>query len=73
MSATTIPAVRHTMQYYREKESAVFRTIPGMEELLQADSSGFSDLEIKYPDAAFALMIATNLHSGDSEQNEIHQ
>ena len=31
------------------------------------------ELEVKYPDAAFALMISENLFAGDREQNEIHQ
>ena len=32
-----------------------------------------AELEMKYPDAAFALMISDNLFVGDRELNEIHQ
>ena len=32
-----------------------------------------AELEAKYPDAAFALMISDNLFVGDRELNEIHQ
>lgn len=71
---TTIPTAKHhTMQYYREKEQAVFSKLPGMDALLHADFDSMTDLERKYPDAAFALMTANNLFAGDHEQNTIHQ
>ena len=45
---------------------------------LRADIGCFNvesipELEVQYPDAAFALMISGNLFVGDREQNEIHQ
>lgn len=72
-SAVITPSVHYTMQFLREKEQTVFNTIPGMERLRWATPDTISELEAKYPDAAFALMIANNLHIGDREQNEIHQ
>ena len=66
-------AAYHSNQYYREKEKAVFSTIPGMDELLTADRSSFYELEKKFPDAAFVLRTVSNLFTGDHEQNTIHQ
>ena len=56
-----------------ETESAVYSQIPGMEKLLHAAPDAVPELEVRYPDAAFALMISENLFAGDQEQNEIHQ
>ena len=64
---------RVTMRQLQEAEAAVFSQIPGMGELLNATQETISDLEAKYPDAAFARMISANLFTGDWEQNEIHQ
>lgn len=52
-------AISHTMQELLQRQEAFFRRIP--------------ELEAKYPDAAFALMISDNLFVGDRELNEIHQ
>ncbi|MBP3672300.1 MAG: hypothetical protein J6J18_00560 [Oscillospiraceae bacterium] len=74
MNTTSVStAAHHTVQYYLEKEQAVFSTIPGMDALLHADRSTIAELEHEYPDAAFALMTADNLFAGDREQNIIHQ
>ena len=56
-----------------ETESAVYSQIPGMEKLLHAAPEAAPELEVQYPDAAFALMISDNLFVGDRELNEIHQ
>lgn len=56
-----------------ETENAVYSQIPGMEKLRHAAPDVVPELEVKYPDAAFALMISENLFAGDREQNEIHQ
>ena len=69
MSTTNI----HTMQYYRQKEAAVFASIPGMNDLLNAGNGSLTDADTKYPDAAFALMTSNNLLCGDRELNEIYQ
>ena len=55
------------------READVFSHIRGMDVLLQAPPEKADDLQAKYPDAAFALMISDNLFVGDREQNEIHQ
>ena len=74
MNTTTVSqTTHHPLQYYLEKEQAVFSTIPGMAALLHADRSTITALEHQYPDAAFALMTADNLFAGDHEQNTIHQ
>lgn len=72
MSTTAIP-VCHTRQDLQRQEDAVFNSIPGMNILHHASPESIPELEVQYPDAAFALMIAGNLFVGDREQNEIHQ
>ena len=73
MNARTVSTPHRTMQYYLEKEKAVFSQIPGMDQLLQADETTFYRLEAQYPDAAFAIRTANSLFIGDHEQNVIHQ
>ena len=74
MNAANITAKpRMTMQQLQIKEQAVFSTIPGMQELLHAAPHRREALQARYPDAAFALMTAENLFTGDREQNIIHQ
>ena len=72
MSSTAIP-ICHTRQKLQRQEEAVFNSIPGINILRKASPDSIPDLEVQYPDAAFALMIAGNLFVGDREQNEIHQ
>ena len=72
MSTTAIP-VCHTRQELHRQEDAVFNSIPGMDMLRSASPESIPELEVQYPDAAFALMIAGNLFVGYREQNEIHQ
>lgn len=58
---------------FRQRERVVFDTIPGMRELLQAESEDeFTALQAMYPDASFALMTASNLFCKDRELNDIH-
>ena len=52
-------------------EADVFSKIPGMAQLRTARED--PRLRAKYPDAAFALMTAENLFTGDPEQCAIHQ
>ena len=54
----------HTMSYYREIERKVFPTIPGLTEIVSAPPADRDRLAGKYPDAAFALMIADSLLCG---------
>lgn len=55
------------------RERAAFSRIPGMEELLHTPPEKRENLECRYPDAAFALMVANHLSMGNQEQNAIHQ
>ena len=70
MSTTAIP---HTRQELFAQQETVFNSIPGLNALRHAAPESIPELEAKYPDAAFALMISDNLFVGDREQNEIHQ
>lgn len=63
----------HTRQELLRQQEAVFNSIPGLNALRHAAPESIPELEAKYPDAAFALMISDNLFVGDREQNEIHQ
>lgn len=66
-------AIHHTQQELLRRQEVVFNSIPGMNALRHAAPESVPELEAKYPDAAFALMISDNLFVGDREQNEIHQ
>ena len=66
-------AIHHTHQELLRQQEAVFSCIPGMNALRHAAPESVLELEAKYPDAAFALMISDNLFVGDREQNELHQ
>ena len=62
-----------SMQDFLSREQTAFSRIPGMEELLRPSPEKRSDAELRYPDAAFALMVASHLSMGNQEQNAIHQ
>ena len=66
-------AISHTMQELLQQQEAVFSRIPGISVLRRATPEDIAELEMKYPDAAFSLMISDNLFVGDRELNEIHQ
>lgn len=57
----------------RMREAAVFSTIPGMNELLQASPDKGTEIEVLYPDAVFASMIASSLFNHNRELCEITQ
>ena len=63
----------HTLEYYRQKEVSVFPNIPGMKEILTLAPGSTENLAEKYRDAAFALLTAGDLVSGDRERNAINQ
>ena len=63
----------YTMQDLRRRETEVFRTIPGMSELLHASPDFLDGMLAQYPDAAFALMVSDNLFCHDRELTEIHR
>ncbi len=70
-SVSTTPA-SHSREYYQQKETAALGQIPGVRELLGARDDQRPALEKKYPDAAFALTISSNLFFHDRELTDIH-
>lgn len=65
--------IHNRRQGLLERELAVFESIPGMDKLRCSSEGNLQELEAKYPDAAFVMMITQGLFAGDREQNEIHQ
>ena len=62
-----------TYQDIKAQENLVFSTIPGMNELLQASPAEKPEVETKYPDAVFAVVIASSLFNHNRELSEITQ
>ncbi len=67
MSSATV------MQSYRMKEQAVFSRIPGMFDLIHAEGEAAEKISLEFPDASFALRIASSLFHHDRELSLIHQ
>ena len=57
-----------TYQDIKAQEHRVFSTIPGMNELLQASPAEKPEVEAKYPDAVFAVVIASSLFNHNRTQ-----
>ena len=62
-----------TMQNIKARELTVFSTIPGVNELMQASPAQKTEVEAKYPDAVFAVEIASSLFNHNRELSEITQ
>ena len=62
-----------TYQDIIAQEYQVFSTIPGMNELLLASPTEKSEVEAKYPDAVFAVVIASSIFNHNRELSEITQ
>lgn len=62
-----------TYQDIKTQEYKVFSTIPGMNELLQVSPAEKAEVEAKYPDAVFAVVIASSLFNHNRELSEINQ
>ena len=58
-------------EFYRQKESAVLRRIPGVRELISAYADQRPALEQKFPDASFAIQIISNPFIADRELGAI--
>ena len=72
MSRQTSNAVQMTnREFFREREAAALRRIPGVRELLKATADQQPVLEQKYPDAVFALQIISNPFIKDREVGAI--
>lgn len=69
------PKINYTANQLIDLERSAFIKIPGMQELCDTASTHeqYISLLFQYPDAAFAIMIADNLHIGDGELRAIHQ
>lgn len=65
--------IQQGMQRFWVREQEAFRVIPGMEELMHTPPEKWDETQLRYPDAAFALMVANHLSMGNQEQNAIHQ
>ena len=72
MNRQTCNAVQMTnREFFRQRESAALRRIPGVRELLRATAEQRPMLEEKYPDALFALQIISNPFLRDREVGAI--
>ena len=63
----------YSMQDLRAREMAAFSSIPGMYELMQADPDQKEAIGAKYPDVAFATMIAGSIFNHNRLLGEITQ
>ena len=72
MTRQTSNAVKMTNRdFFRQREEAALRRIPGVRELLKAKADQRPMLEQKYPDAVFALQIVSNPFVPDREVGAI--
>ena len=71
-TSTSTTPILHSREFFQQKETAVLQQIPGVYELLSAYDDQRPALEKKYPDAAFALNISSNLFFHDGELTNIH-
>ena len=72
MNRQTSNAVQMTnREFFRQREAAALRRIPGVRELLRANADQRPGLEQKYPDAVFALRIISNPFINDREVGAI--
>ena len=65
-------SIMSNREFFRQKEAAVLYRIPGVYEIINSNLEQKVALENKYPDACFALFIASNLFFHDSELTGIH-
>lgn len=72
MSTFSNATVMSNREFFRQREYAVLRRIPGVYELLHANADQRPVLEKTYPDVAFALYIVSNLFFHDRELTNIH-
>ena len=63
----------YSMQDLRTREMSAFSSIPGMYELMQADPDQKEEIGARYPDAAFATMIAGSIFNHNRQLGEITQ
>lgn len=69
---TTSNAVKMSnREFFRQREATALCRIPGVQELMAAHGNLRHTLELKYPDAAFALDILSNPFVQDRELGAI--
>lgn len=71
-TSTSNAAVMSSREFYRQRETAALCRIPGVRDLMKANPDQYPVLAQKYPDAAFALHIVSNLFFHDGELTNIH-
>lgn len=72
MSTLTNTALKMSnREFFQQREIAALRRIPGSRELLAATSEQRPSLEMKYPEAVFALKIISNPFVPDRELGAI--
>ena len=71
MNTTSNAVQANNREFFRQREAAALRRIPGIRELMSAQGNHRSTLEQKYPDAAFALEILSNPFIQDRELGSI--
>lgn len=72
MSAFSNATVMSNREFFRQREYAALLRIPGVYEMIHSNAEQRIMLEKKYPDAAFALYIVSNLFFHDRELTNIH-
>ena len=71
MNTTSNAIQMNSREFFRQREAAALRKIPGVRELLSAQDSQRPTLQKKYPDADFALKIISNPFIPDREMGAI--
>lgn len=72
MNTSSSATVMSNREFYRQREYVALYRIPGVYELIHSNADSRPALEKKYPDAAFALFIVSNLFFHDRELTNIH-
>ena len=72
MNRSSNASVMTNREFYRQREFTALCRIPGVRELIGSYADQRPALEKKYPDAAFALKIVSNLFFHNSELTNIH-
>ncbi len=57
----------------QEHVHLAYSKIPGMREVCEADAENIAEVSAKYPDAFFAMQVASDLFQHDRELSLIHQ
>lgn len=72
MNTSSNATVMSNREFYQQREYTALHRIPGVYELIHSNAENRPAQEKKYPDAAFALFIVSNLFFNDRELTNIH-